>query len=123
MIQGKISTYNHLSDMINSSFLLIGFPQSFNRLKLPFQTFSCITISLQATCMVRESAETPTLNSKYYTHIQMNKQRPSLDMLAQKVDDMLAQKTNGPMPLAQTCLMQNRCSQPKIYFWKLIKVN
>ena len=61
MIQGKISTYNHLSDMMNSGFLLIGFPQSFNRL--------------------RESAQTPTLNSKYYPHIQMNKQRPSLDKL------------------------------------------
>ena len=89
MIQGKISTYNHLSDMMNNNFLPIGFPQSFNRLKFPFQTFF-MHISLQATCIVRKSAQNPTLNSKYYLYIQMNKQRTSLDMLAQKIDDKLA---------------------------------
>ena len=52
-----------------------------------------------ATCIVRESAQNPTLNRKYYPHIQMNKQRTSLDVLAQKIDDMLAyqnQWANAP---------------------------
>ena len=43
MIQAKISTYNHLSDMMNTSFQLIGFPWSFNRLKFPSKHSSCIT--------------------------------------------------------------------------------
>ena len=43
MIQAKISTYNHLSDMMNTSFQLIGFPWSFNRLKFSSKHSSCIT--------------------------------------------------------------------------------
>lgn len=39
MIEGRSFTNDYLSDMMNANFPLFGFPQAFNRLKIPFQTF------------------------------------------------------------------------------------
>ena len=83
MIQAKI--YTNDEQKLSADWL----PLVFQQIELSLPNILHAHQFYRPPAQLEKVHKTQHLNSKYYPHIQMNKQRTSLDVLAQNIDDML----------------------------------